>query len=399
MLVGLAPTADGRAAAAHRGAAAGRRALATAVLLMCPSALPEERAPMLLRHARGVSARSGVDNSSRAVTVVRRLLCCGATGVVVIDMRSPELLPCWRSSDAALGGDNCRYTESMRTDGGAASRGVGVGEMSIGEPPRLIGVIGCASAYCARAAAASGGVGGTLGESADGFCGTANSDLTSQRTALLRKHRPSVHRSRQRTHCSRHGTRRSEGLGLPTASVATVRAACRVQAGGMLLTLSMNTMRQCCRHHAWAKPPSHCCRIKSAESFVQQQTAGGSLPCRVVHRTYNRTSECALTARPSRRTLCGGSIRCASTTALSISIAHACGHSAAAQHKRLQRCSAVHSGATVTTVAYRVALCVPQYYGGGAGWRVGAHGCTGYNTRSVLDGHSISITHSILVEY
>ena len=171
---GSAPTADSScAAAAHGGTAAGGRALAIAVLLTCPSALPEERAPMLPRHARGVSARSGVDNSSRAVTVVRRLLCCGAIGVVVTDMRSSELPPCWRSSDAALGGDNCRYTESMRTDGGAASHRVGVGEMSIGEPPTLIGVIECALAYCARAAAASCGVGGTLGESVNGFCGTA----------------------------------------------------------------------------------------------------------------------------------------------------------------------------------------------------------------------------------
>jgi hypothetical protein len=222
---------------------------------------------MLLRHARGVSARSGVDNSSRAVTVVRRLLACGATGVVGTSMRSlSELLPCWRSSDAALGGDNCRYTESMRTDGGAASRGVGVGEISIGEPPRLIGVIGCASAYCARAAAASGGAGGTLGESVDGFCGTANS--TAAQAQTLR--------------CTAAGqpcplVAARAGFGLPTASVATVRAACRVQAGGMLLTLSMNTM---C---ATVLPASHgrnrqgAIAIQSADAFGQQHTAGGSL--------------------------------------------------------------------------------------------------------------------------
>ena len=164
-----------------------------------------------------------------------------------------------------------------------------------------------------------------------------------------------------------------------------------VQALRLLLRLSMDTMRPCCGHHACAKPPSRWCRIKSADSCSNKLPSAACLAAWAIEDTDRRPNmpcsegvctHCGL-VRTTRRTLCGGRIRCASTTALSISIAHVCG----VQPRSISACSNALSCTPVPHHSQRP----PEWHsachsttGGGAGWRVGAHGCTGYHTRSVV---------------
>jgi hypothetical protein len=101
--------------------------------------------------------------------------------------------------------------------------------------------------------------------------------------------------------------------------------------------------------------------------------------------------------RTIRRTLCGGRIRCASTTALSISIAHVCG----VQPRSISACSnalralwyhTTHSGLPSGTLRATVLPVAAQ----AGGWVRMAAQDTTHEVWS--EGQSISITHSILVE-
>ena len=146
-----------------------------------------------------------------------------------------------------------------------------------------------------------------------------------------------------------------------------------VQALRLLLRLSMDTMRPCCGHHACAKPPSRWCRIKSADSCSNKLPSAACLAAWAIEDTDRRPNmpcsegvctHCGL-VRTTRRTLCGGRIRCASTTALSISIAHVCGVqprsiSACSSALRALWCHTTHSGLPSGTLRRRLA--------GGSAW-------------------------------